>query len=384
MSLSLAAITTPGLEPITRGELHRLGLTTGEEEPGLVSFSGSLDDLARANLHLRTASRVVMRLGHFHARALGELERKAAELPWDDWIAPGVPLTIKATCRKSRLYHQKAVAERIGLAARRPVAGSAAIGDEGEADGHGTQLVIARLMRDECTVSLDSSGALLHRRGYRLEGGKAPLRETLAAALLLASEWDPDTPLVDPFCGSGTIPIEAALMARRIPPGLQRDFAFRRWRGWDDAHWEALCTAARAQSLPTAPAPIVGSDRDEGGIRAARANAGRAGVSADVDFRHAAVSSLAAPDGIGALVANPPYGRRIGELRALRDLFARLGQVARARLPGWALTLLVPAAPLERATGLSFRDLLHSSSGGVSVRIVQSRVPTEGSEPPSR
>ena len=375
MSLSFAAITAPGLEPIARGELLRLGLATGEEEAGLVPFGGSLDDLARANLHLRTASRVTMRLGQFHARALGELERKAAELPWDEWIAPGVPLTIKATCRKSRLYHQKAVAERIGLAARRPVAGSVPSGDEVENDGPATQLVLVRLMRDECIVSLDSSGDLLHRRGYRLEGGKAPLRETLAAALLLASEWDPDTPLVDPFCGSGTIPIEAALMARRIPPGLHREFAFFRWRKWKQERWAELCDEARKLVRDHPAAAIRGSDRDAGAIRAAGANAARAGVSSSIDLRREALSAVEAPPGQGALVSNPPYGHRIGELGKLRDLYARLGQVAREQFGGWRVTLLVPAAPVEHQTGLAFQLCFRTQTGGLRVRAIAAHVP---------
>jgi putative N6-adenine-specific DNA methylase len=379
VSLSLAAITTPGLEPVTRGELQRLGLTTGQEEPGLIPFGGALDDLARANLHLRTASRVIMRLGQFHARALGELERKAADLPWDDWIAPGVPLTVKATCRKSRLYHQKAVAERIGLASGRPAAGRAAGGEEVEDEGHASQLVIVRLMRDECTVSLDSSGALLHRRGYRLEGGKAPLRETLAAALLLASEWDPDTPLVDPFCGSGTIPIEAALMARRIPPGLGREFAFFGWKGWKPERWAALCDDARKLIREHPVAIIAGSDRDAGAICAADANADRAGVSADIELRREAVSAIEAPTGRGALVSNPPYGHRIGEVGKLRDLYARLGQVVRERFGGWRVTLLVPVAPIERATGLEFEAVLATRNGGQAVRVVRTAWPAGGS-----
>jgi putative N6-adenine-specific DNA methylase len=375
VSLSFAAITAPGLEPIARGELLRLGLATGEDEAGLVPFGGSLDDLARANLHLRTASRVTMRLGQFHARALGELERKAAELPWDEWIAPGVPLTIKATCRKSRLYHQKAVAERIGLAARRPVAGSVPSGDEVENDGPATQLVVVRLMRDECIVSLDSSGDLLHRRGYRLEGGKAPLRETLAAALLLASEWDPDTPLVDPFCGSGTIPIEAALMARRIPPGLHREFAFFRWRKWKQERWAELCDEARKLVRDHPAAAIRGSDRDAGAIRAAGANAARAGVSSSIDLRREALSAVEAPPGQGALVSNPPYGHRIGEFGKLRDLYARLGQVARERFGGWRVTLLVPAAPVEHQTGLAFQLCFRTQTGGLQVRAIAAHVP---------
>jgi putative N6-adenine-specific DNA methylase len=337
-----------------------------------VAFEGSLSDLARANLWLRTASRILVRLGSFHTRALGELERKAAQLPWREWLAPGMAVTARVTCRKSRLYHQKAVAERVVTGSGMELAGSGddADGEAEEVEADAAQLIVVRLLRDECTISLDSSGALLHRRGYRLASTRAPLRETLAAGLLLASGWRPEEPLVDPFCGSGTLPIEAALMARRAPPGLHRDFACRRWLGWDEDLWRGLVDAAREQILPSAPAAIVGADRDAGAIVAAQANAERAGVASDIEFRHAALSSLDPPAGRGALVTNPPYGVRVGEPGALRDLYARLGQVARERLRGWRLTLLFPAETLERATGLAFRELFRTRNGGLPVRAL--------------
>lgn len=375
--LSLYAVTAPGIELHTAGELRRLGITPTETEPGGVAFEGTMEDVARANLWLRTASRVLVRLGSFNARALGELERKSALLPWRDWLPDKSPVSVRVTCRKSRLYHQKAVAERIVTACggvARPAAG-----DPDEAEDTEGQLIVVRLFRDVCTISLDSSGALLHRRGYRLAVAKAPFRETLAAALILESGWRPETPLLDPFSGSGTIPIEAAMLARRIPPGIDRDFAFLRWPGADRKRWQALVDAARAAILPRAAAPIAGSDRDAGAIEAAVANAGRAGVTGDITWRQAAVSALEPPAGIGALVSNPPYGMRVSEGRELRDLFARLGSVARERLPGWRVTLLLPEAPLERATGLRFGAPLHTKNGGLAVRMVSAEVPaTEG------
>ncbi len=316
-----------------------------------------------------------MRLGSFHARALGELERKLGLLPWGTWLASGTLVQARVSCHKSRLYHQKAIAERVvrasGCAAAPPA------GPDGEPDP-GTQLVVVRVLRDEVTVSLDSSGALLHRRGYRLETAKAPLRETLAAALLLAGGWDPDTPLVDPMCGSGTIAIEAALLARRIAPGAGRGFRFRHWRPWDDAAWAPLLAAARAAERPRAPAEIVASDRDAGAMRAARANAERAGVAADIRFVTRAVSDLEPQAGPGQLVSNPPYGVRVSEGRELRDLFARIGQLCRDRLPAFGVTLLVPEAPLERATGLSFRELFRTQNGGLLVRAVHAAARSGG------
>lgn len=369
---SCYAVTAPGLEPFTARELSGLGIAPGPAEPGGVSFYGTLRDLARANLRLRTASRILLRLGQFHARALGELERKAALLPWSEWLDPGTELRVRVTCHKSRLYHQRAIAERVLRASG--CGGAAAEPEAEDADGPpagGEQLVVVRVLRDEVIVSLDSSGELLHRRGYRLATGKAPLRETLAAALLMGSGWDPSFPLLDPFCGSGTIPIEAALIARGIAPGLQRDFAFRRWRRWDASEWVPIVAECRAEVLPGAAAPILAADRDAGAIRAARANAERAGVEGDISFETRALSGLPRLEGRGHLVSNPPYGARVGEVRALRDLYAALGRSVRERLPGWSVTLLCPTAPLERATGLQFTELFRTRNGGIAVRGVR-------------
>jgi putative N6-adenine-specific DNA methylase len=329
---------------------------------------------------------VLVRVAAFHARALGELERKAAAVPWRDWLVPGIPVMLRVSCRKARLYHQKAVAERMGRAMGVTGTSMAESTESTVADGRDEaeveegpagerQLVVVRIFRDECHISLDSSGDLLHRRGYRLASGKAPLRETLAAALLLASQWDPATPLVDPFAGSGTIPIEAALLARRIPPGRHRTFAFQRWPSWQPARWQALLEAADGGTLPRAPAPILGRDRDAGAVTAAGENASRAGVAPDIELGQAAVSSLIPPPGPGALVSNPPYGVRVGAQRELRDLYARLGAVARRRLPGWRVTLLLPAYPHERETGLAWRECFRSRNGGIPVRAVTAEVP---------
>jgi putative N6-adenine-specific DNA methylase len=337
-----------------------------------VAFTGSREDLLRANLELRTASRVLAPIGQFHARALGELERKAALIDWPRWLAPETVVTVRVTSRKSRLYHQKAVAERIARATGAPVREApAAPEDAGDDADPAAQLIVVRLLRDECRISLDSSGALLHRRGYRLATARAPMRETLAAALLLASGWDPATPLLDPFMGSGTIPIEAALLARHIPPGLGRQFALERWPAHDPAADAALRARLRAAILPAAPAPIHGSDRDAGALTAAAGNAERAGVAADLTLVQQPFSAVAPPRPAGMLVANPPYGVRLGETADLRDLYARLGRMAREQLAGWGITLLLPEAPLERATGESFRLLFRTSNGGLAARAVQ-------------
>lgn len=366
-------VTAPGLEDLTRREAEQLRLRCTASEAGGVSFEGSLLDVARANLWLRIASRVLVRVTAFPARALGELERKAGLVDWTRWLPAGVPVRIRVTSKKSRLYHQKAIAERIGNAL--VAAGFSLAGGEidPEGDGTGEQLLVVRLQRDDCTISLDSSGELLHRRGYRLQTAKAPLRETLAAALLAATGWDGTTPLLDPFCGSGTIPIEAALLARRIPPGRHRRFACEQWPGWDPSAWQRLLAEADAGTRPIT-VPIVGSDRDQGAVGAARANAERAGVAGEIEWRQQSLSDLDPPAGPGALISNPPYGVRVGEVKALKALYGRLGEVAREQLPGWSLALLLPQEPLERPTALRWNKLFTSNNGGLKVRCMATRV----------
>jgi len=221
-----------------------------------------------------------------------------------------------------------------------------------------------------CTVSADSSGALLHVRGYRQQVAKAPLRETLAAAVLLGAGWTDATPLVDPMCGSGTIPIEAARLARRIAPGRDRAFAFLAWPGADIDTWRAIVSEACDAERQRAPAPIACYDRDAGAIAAVRANAERAGVLRDLELSVQSISALrpAAPPGL--IATNPPYGVRIGDADRLRNLYARFGDVVRRQRPGWKLALLSADRRLERHTGLRFEERFATRNGGIPVRLV--------------
>ena len=270
----------PGVgRPLGWGAPRAFGV--GVTAQGGVTFGAHRAGLYAANLHLRTASRILVRIGTFHASEFHELERHAARLPWREFVTSGSPMTFRVTSRKSRLYHQDAVAQRL----------LAVAGGRTAPEGDAAQEFVIRLFRDECTVSADASGELLHRRGYRLATAKAPLRETLAAAMLVASGWNGSAPLVDPMCGSGTIPIEATLLARRIAPGMARRFAFMDWPGFDQSAWERLVQLARERVLPHAPAPILGSDRDAGAVAASVANAERAGVAGDIEWCRAAISA---------------------------------------------------------------------------------------------
>ena len=391
---NLFVVCPPGLESITAGELGQLGMTPRHsgsssvdspnlDDPGKdtggVECSGTLHDLYRAHLHLRTATRVWVRLGAFHAAAFPELRRKAGLLSWEEILAPGQPVVLRVTCHRSRLYHQGAVAQRIAeaIADRLGEPPPLRKWSEGENDGGDpVQMILVRLEDDHCTVSADSSGSLLHRRGYRLATAKAPLRETVAAGMLLASGWNTASPLLDPFCGSGTIPIEAALLARRIPPGRDRRFAFMNWPNFDPGGWKALqevCEVSKDEPVPPLP-KLIASDRDAGAIRAALANAERAGVADWIDFSCRSLSAIEPPLAAGWIVTNPPYGVRVSAHRDLRNLYAQMGKVLRFRCPGWNVAVLCNSMALLRHSGLTFDRSMALSNGGLRVRLATGKI----------
>lgn len=366
------AVTAPGIEEITASELRALGVSPEATEPGGVSFRAAPAELFRLNLQLRTASRLLLRLDSFHARSFPELERHAKALPWHDVLRAGDQVAFRVTSRKSKLYHQGGIAERLGRAAASAVEGVTAVRwppDDAPA-GDNLQRLIVRVFRDEVTVSADASGELLHRRGYRQVTGKAPLRETLAAAMLLGAGWTGDRPLVDPFAGSGTIPIEAAMLARRIPPGLGRSFACERWPLLAGADTAAVRGELASQVLATTPTPIRAYDRDAGAVAACRVNAERAGVLGDLEIAQQPISAWESGEVPGALITNPPYGMRIGEATRLRDLYARLGQLLRRDGAGWVVGVLVAHPRFERQLSLPLEEKFSTVTGGTRIRFL--------------
>jgi putative N6-adenine-specific DNA methylase len=374
------AIVTPGLEPLALAEAQRLGIPAGlEPDGGGLAWRGDLRSVLTANVGLRIASRVLVRVASFEATSFAELERQARRIPWARMVSAHGTVRFRVTCRKSRLYHSDAVAQRLGDAVLRAVPGTKVARtkstDDDATPEDDAQLFVVRLFHDQCTVSADTSGELLHRRGWRQATAKAPLRETLAAALLEASGWDGSAPLVDPLCGSGTIVIEGALMARGIPAGARRRFAVERWPGVPPTlgAWVRSELAGRGAvaSLPV----LAGSDRDEGAIRAAEANAERAGVQSDLTLAVQNLSAAVFPESArGWMVTNPPYGVRVGETDRVRNLWARLGQVLRDRAVGWRVALLSPGAELERQLGVPMRLVAQTSNGGIPVRLVVGEV----------
>ncbi len=363
---------SPGLEPLLAAELNALGIRPGRRDRGGVAFRASSRQLYAANMWLRTANRVVVRAAEFRARTWGALEAGAAQVAWEDFLGPDVVPAFRVTSSRSELYHTTAIAERLArlLGVAPPKAGQ----PESDED---TQLVVVRVAGDQVTLSIDSSGAALYKRGWRQAVAKAPLRETLAAAALLASGWDRQTPLIDPFCGSGTLLVEAALLARDLAPGTGRDFAFQRWPSHEPGTWASVRgeVASRARALPDGVV-LRGSDRDAGAVAAATANAERAGVARDLELARASVSDLTTVGSRpGWLVTNPPYGGRASAGRDLRDLFARFGDVVRRRLAGWDVSLLVADTVLAGHAHLHLVERLQTSNGGIPVHLVGARVP---------
>ncbi len=381
--LTIFVTTAPGLEALTAHEIAGLGLAVVDTTPGGLTVHGTAEQLVTLLLGLRTASRVAVRLGQFRARTFAELERHAARIRWADVLSAGSRVHFRVTSKKSRLYHETAIAERLYRAAAAAVPDLAAVGAAADAAAlehdvgrlPGVQRIIVRIFRDQVILSADAAGAGLHRRGYRLATAKAPLRETLAAAMLLGSGWSAALPLHDPLAGSGTIVIEAALLARRIAPGVARRFAVEQWPLLRHCDVAALRTAMRQAELPAGVAlpALRGSDRDAGAVADARANAERAGVAESVDFAVEPVSALASDSGRGWIVTNLPYGIRIGDTTALRNLYATLGRSVANRRPEWSLALLSASAMLVGHVGLPLEAAWRSQNGGIDVTLWRSR-----------
>jgi putative N6-adenine-specific DNA methylase len=358
--LALFAACLPGLEPLLAGELRALDCEP-REVPGGAEFEGPPALLRRAHRELGVASHVLVRLANFACRALGELERKAAKLPWHDWLRGMPAFAVRAATRRSRVYHTGAIEERLRNAIAQ------ALGDLQRtlppAAGTAAPTIAVRFVDDVCTISLDPAATPLHRRGYRLATGKAPLREDLAHALLLAARWQPGEALLDPFCGAGTIVIEAAGHAAGLAPGrLRPPVTFLAGHEEDAPALEPRDPAAR----------IAGSDRDAGAVEGARQNAQRA-AAARIEFATCSFSAhpwLQTPKDApprGILVTNPPFGRRVPGGPDLRNLYQTLGHRLRALGAGWRTALLAHDVRLARSIGVPLKTAFATKHGGIHV-----------------
>lgn len=365
-------VAARGLEPLVLDEVVRLGVRPARAVRGGIECAVTWRQVWALNLRLRMATRVLVRVASFAADGPGTLEAGLRRIDWAAWL-PLDAVGVQATCDgSSGLFHSGAVEDRVRDSisrAGRTVRPATSAGDAADAPMQ-PQAVHVRVESDRVTVSIDASGRPLYQRGWRGAAGRAPMRETLAAALVTASGWRVAAPLVDLFCGSGTVLVEAAMAARRMAPGRHRSFAFEQWPSFDEPAWHRIVAGADADVIDRCP-PMVGSDRDEGAVAASRENAARAGVGDDVELRHAAMSDAAPPPGgrSGWLVSNPPYGERLSGGRSLVPLYDAFGRVLRERFPGWHSALLVSSSVPLQVTGIAWADALRTANGGIPVRV---------------
>ncbi len=364
--LELLATCTFGLEAVVARELEELGYRGTPVSTGRVLFAGDHRAIVDANLHLRAADRVLVRVASFPASTFEELFQGVKALPWERWIAREAAFPVSGRCVRSQLASEPAVqraTKRAIVDRLMGVYGGAGVGRGEERvlpeTGPGVALEVS-LLRDVATLTLDTSGAELHKRGYRAGvPGEAALKETLAAGLVLLSVWRPGRPLVDPFCGSGTIAIEAALIGRRIAPGLNRGFAFEEWVSPGDARRRLidpeLVADARADARAEVRAerldPVIhASDVDEGALRLARVNARDAGVGQDIQFLRRDARELTSRKEFGVIITNPPYGVRLGDEREIDALYRTLPTIFR-NLPTWSFHIFTGRLDMERLFG---------------------------------
>jgi putative N6-adenine-specific DNA methylase len=337
--------TAPGLEAVLREEVVALRFRAAKQVPGGVTVNGNWRDAWRANLEVRGANKVLARIDAFRVDHLDLLEKRARGIAWAEVLRPDKAFRVEATCKASKIYHSDAAAQRIERAIRDKL--GAPVSDEA------LITVMARIENDLCTISVDTSGELLHKRGFKVAVNKAPMRETMAALFLRQCGYVGTEPVVDPMCGSGTFVIEAAEIAAGLKPGRERSFAFEQLATFDAAVWKEM-RAAAPRKVPEYR--FYGSDRDAGAIEMSRANAARAGVGDITEFKQHAVSDLVPPSGSpGLVIVNPPFGDRIGDKTRLQALYRAMGQTLLAKFSGWRVGLITNESALARATGLPFK-----------------------------
>jgi putative N6-adenine-specific DNA methylase len=356
-------VASPGHEAALLDEVKSLKFTKPVVTTGGVTIRGTWKDVWRANLEVRGSARVLARIGSFRAPHLAQLDRRARNFPWGQFLHNDIPLSVETTCTRSRIYHAGAANERIMTAIREEL--------EAPIEAGADLCIKARIDDDLCTISVDTSGESLHKRGHKEAIGKAPIRETLAAMFLRQCGYDGKEPVLDPMCGSGTFVIEAAEIAAGLHPGRDRNFAFERLKTFDPEKWNAMRAAA---PKPHPDFRFYGSDRDAGAIKMSKANAERAGVSAITEFVQRPISDIEPPEGSkGLVIVNPPYGTRIGDKKPLFALYGAMGKTLREKFSGWRVGVITTEVPLAMATTLPFKP--HGkpvSHGGLKVFLFQS------------
>ena len=365
------ATTTKGLEEVLAAELTALGVREVVPANGGVNFSGSLRDGYRACLWLRTANRVLQPIASFPCPSQEALYEGVYALNWEELMTPSMTLAVDANLRDSEMTHSRfaalktkdAVVDKIrDLRGQRP-----------NVDPKDPDLRInLHLARNHCTISLDLAGIGLHRRGYRRDPTIAPLKETLAAGLVALTGWDQKTHFVDPMCGSGSLPLEAALLASNTAPGLlSPDFGFQRWPDFDSSSWKELIEEAEQLQSPLPANLIFGSDRDQRAVDLARRNAESAGIGAKIRWSYNDFAKLEPPSDHGTLICNPPYGERIGEEAELEAFYRKIGDTFKQRWKGWTAWVFTGNLALAKRVGLKASRRIVLYNGPIECRLLK-------------
>ncbi len=371
MAQTYFASIQPGLEEALLDEIRRIGGNRPKVLTGGVEFDAARKRLYLAHLQLRTPTRIWLRVDEFRARDAPELYNKTRRYNWERLIGGEHRIRVEAHSKESRLYHTGKIADAVADALTDRFAED--LGDESPPEftddtDDDALVVMARIVDDRCQLSLDASGERLHIRGWRTEAGDAPLRESMAAAMLELVDWSPEDGLADPMCGAGTIPVEAAWRALDRPPGLDRAFAFHRWRNFQPERYQKMADELRDDVADELPAPIRGYDADGDVIERARRNAKRAHADDHVDFDTAPLSDLQLPNHIRWIVTNPPYGERLGESGIISELI-KTWQNQHGRCQ---LAFLWPSKARDVVDGHNISRLHRTTSfdyGGISVDL---------------
>ena len=383
-NVELIATSTFGLEAVVGEEVRSLGYENALVENGKVTFKAGIEAIPKANLWLRTADRIRLKIGEFEARTFDELFEKTKALPWSDWLPENAQFPVDGKSVKSELFSisdsqaivKKAIVEHMKLKYKK---------EWFEESGPLYRIEVS-LLKDVATLTIDTSGTALHKRGYRTLIGGAPLKETMAAALILLSKWRPDIALIDPFCGSGTIPIEAALIGQNIAPGMNREFASENWPNIPKEIWREARKETHDLAKYDQPLHIMGTDYDEEVLQVARRNAEEAMVGDQIHFQRMNVADLRSSKKYGKIICNPPYGERLGEEKEVERLYREMGRVFQA-LDTWSYYVITSNEKFEELFGKRASKKRKLFNGNIKVDYYQyfgprpPRPKREGEEP---
>jgi putative N6-adenine-specific DNA methylase len=365
------ATVARGLEAIAARELEQLGATDIQPEFTGVRFTGDRQLLYRVNLWSRIIFRVLVPIAQFPCHNAQQLYRNIQEINWSDYLTPEQTFAVHCTGSNRQLNHTHFTALQVKNAIidqqRRQLKHRSSI------DPKNPDLQInLHIHQTQGILSLDSSGSSLHRRGYRPAVGKAPLKESLAAALLELAEWQPNLPFLDPMCGSGTLPLEASLKALNVAPGLLREsFGFMKWNNFDAELWQQLEQEAESRQNSELPALIMGCDRDSEMIFQANYNAQQCGVADQITLTQRSLEQLEAPSDQGIIICNPPYGERLGSAAELGELYQQLGDVFKQRFKGWTAFILCGNKALSKQVGLRTSRRIAVYNGSIPCTLLK-------------